>query len=147
MKQLTPKIVFYLLLVSTVSGCATISPFATHEKRDDIRIEKNSSSKGNVGYVEVYEGADATIVRGSIKRTTPSKMSLGHVHIDMYNAANTLVDRTIVGYRMRKNGRRVAKSAKFKAVLGTPTPPDAKVVVEHHRGDHYQENTSTLNIL
>lgn len=147
MKQLTPKIFFYLLLVSTISGCATISPFSTYEKRDDIKIEKISSSKGNVGYVEVYEGADTTIVRGSIRRTTPSRMSLGHIHVDMYNAANTLVERTIVGYRMRKNGRRVANSAKFKAVLGTPIPPDAKVVVKLHRGDHYQENTPTLNIM
>lgn len=126
-----------MFVVLMISGCAT-SPVADNTAGDDIQIKKISSSKSKIGYVKVSRNETTTLVRGSIRRSTPSRISLGHIHVDMYNAANTLIDQTIVSSRMRKNGNHVAISGIFKAELNTPAPFRAKIVIEHHRGNHHE---------
>ena len=146
MKHSMLVILLIMFVTLMMNGCAT-SPFTENTTDKDIQIEKVNSTKGKIGYVQVSRTKNATLVRGSVLRSTPSRMTSGHVHVDLYNAANTLIDRTIVEYRMRKSGRRVASSANFKTELSTPAPLDAKIVVTHHNGDHFEKSNGTLNIM
>jgi len=138
--------IFISILAFTFTGCATY-PLDGSSRAETNLIKKVSSRKGEVRTVYVTKQSGKTLVSGSIRRKTASRILKGHVHIELQNKEETVLDRKTVDYRLKRNGRRVAKSAKFKAVLDTPLTKDITIKVEHHDTHDAEEGTGTLNIM
>jgi len=139
-------IISFALILFILNGCATY-PISELDRGEDNPVEKISSRKGEIRTVKVAKQGKTTVVTGSIKRKTASRILKGHVHVELRNKKNTILDRATVDYRLKKRGRQVARSAKFKAELDTPLTKDITVKVEHHDSDDAHENSGTLNIM
>ena len=139
-------IIIFAVILLMLNGCATY-PISEQQRGEDNPVEKISSRKGQVGTIKVAKQGEKTIVAGSIKRKTASRILKGHVHVELRNKKNTILDRATVEYQLKKRGRQVARSAKFNAELDTPLTKDITVKVEHHDSDDAHDNTGTLNIM
>jgi len=142
------QLVFTLISMSVLilSGCAS-KPLVEDSSVENNTIEKISSRKGKVGGVKLVPQGEKTLVLGSIRRTTSSRILNGHVHIEFRNGKNAIVDKTTVDYRIPKRGKRVAKSARFRAELNTRLTEDITLKIEHHDYDDEKESSGSLKLL
>lgn len=129
-----------------LSGCATYQFEGTTTSANNP-IKTFSSRKGEIKNVRVEKLDNRTLVSGSIRRNTASRILNGHVHIELRNEKNTILDKVTLDYALPRRGRHTAQAANFKAELATPLTENITIKVEHHDYDNFGEGTGKIKVM